>query len=123
ILIDGSAITAVGPNLAIPAGAERIDLSQSTCLPGLIDVHDHLTTDPSNTGYEGLGISVPRSAITGVKNARLTLRAGFTTVRNVGAAGYSDVALREGINAGEVEGPRMFVSGPALGITGGHCDN
>src|SRR5581483_12467683 len=73
ILIDGSTITAVGPNLAIPAGAERIDLSQSTCLPGLIDVHDHLTTDPSNTGYEGLGISVPRSAITGVKNARLTL--------------------------------------------------
>jgi imidazolonepropionase-like amidohydrolase len=61
--------------------------------------------------------------VAGVKNARLTLRAGFTTVRNVGASGYSDVALRDGINAGEVEGPRLFVSGPALGITGGHCDN
>ncbi|MBZ5604998.1 MAG: amidohydrolase family protein [Acidobacteriia bacterium] len=123
ILIDGSTISAVGSNVTIPAGAERIDLSQSTCLPGLIDVHDHLTSDPKDTGYQGLGISVPRSTVTGVRNARVTLRAGFTTVRNVGAAGYSDVALRDGINDGDIEGPRMFVSGPALGITGGHCDN
>lgn len=93
-----------------------------TCLPGLIDVHDHLTSDPTHSGYQGLGISVPRSAITGAKNAARTLRAGFTTVRNVGAAGYSDVALRDGINAGEIDGPRLMVSGPPLGITGGHCD-
>jgi imidazolonepropionase-like amidohydrolase len=66
---------------------------------------------------------VPRSTVTGVKNARQTLMAGFTTVRNVGADGYSDVALRDGIEAGDIDGPRMFVSGPALGITGGHCDN
>ena len=84
-----------------------------------MDVHDHLTMEPTQSGYESLGVSVPRQAVAGVKNARLTLRAGFTTVRNVGASGYSDVALRDGINAGEVEGPRLFVSGPALGITGG----
>jgi imidazolonepropionase-like amidohydrolase len=86
-------------------------------------VHDHLTFDPSNAGYTSLGISVPREAVTGVKNARITLLAGFTTVRNVGASGYSDVALRDGINAFEVQGPRLYVSGPPLGITGGHCDN
>jgi imidazolonepropionase-like amidohydrolase len=74
-------------------------------------------------GYERLAISVPRQTLTGAKNARLTLLAGFTTVRNVGAGGYSDVALRDAVNAGDVPGPRMLVSGPALSITGGHCDN
>jgi imidazolonepropionase-like amidohydrolase len=118
-------ITAVGPGGSpLPTGkATTVDLPLATCLPGLIDVHTHLTGDPSSSGYQGLGISVPREAITGVKNARLTVHAGFTTVRNVGAGSYTDVALRDGINAGEVEGPRMFVSGPPLGITGGHCDN
>jgi imidazolonepropionase-like amidohydrolase len=121
ILVDDDGhIVSVGG--AVPAIARSVDLSKGTCLPGLMDVHDHLTVDPQHSGYQGLGISVPRSAITGVKNARLTLQAGFTTVRNVGADGYSDVALRDGIDAGEIEGPRMKVSGPALGITGGHCD-
>ncbi len=122
---DSGAITAVGPaaSTALPGGIKPLDLSSVTCLPGFIDVHTHLTSDPGDSGYAGLGISVPRSAITGAKNARLTLRAGFTTVRNVGADGYADVALRDGINVGELEGPRMIVSGPALGITGGHCDN
>jgi len=117
-------ITATGAaSQLLPAGVTPVDLSESTCLPGLIDVHTHITMEPYMSGYEGLGVSYTREAIYGAKNAAQTLRAGFTTIRNVGAGGFSDVALRDGINAGDVPGPRMFVSGPALGITGGHCDN
>ena len=123
LLEDGKIVsTGATKEAKIPGDAVRIDLPDATLLPGMIDAHTHLTYDPK-FGYEQLAISIPREALTGAKNARLTLMAGFTTVRNVGATGFSDVALRDAINAGDVPGPRMLVSGPALGITGGHCDN
>jgi imidazolonepropionase-like amidohydrolase len=125
IVIEGDKIVSVGPAAAASAasGDNLIDLSKATVLPGLIDAHTHLTGDPKDVGYEGLGISIPREALIGAKNARVTLEAGFTTVRNVGADAFTDVALRDAISAGDVPGPRMRVSGPPLGITGGHCDN
>ncbi|MBZ5704343.1 MAG: amidohydrolase family protein [Acidobacteriia bacterium] len=121
IVIEGDKIVSVGPASDAPAGT-TINLPNATVLPGLIDAHTHLTFNPS-FGYQTLAISIPREALTGAHNARLTLEAGFTTVRNVAARGYTDVALRDAINAGDVPGPRMLVSGPALSITGGHCDN
>jgi len=125
IVIDGDKISGIGPAATVQAasGAVQIDLPNAIVLPGLIDAHTHLTFDAGAVGYQGLGISLPREALVGAKNARITLEAGFTTVRNVGARGYSDIALRDAINAGDVPGPRMLASGPALGITGGHCDN
>jgi len=125
VLIENGKIVAVqAGNIATPSAPRIIDVP-GTCLPGLIDVHVHLTSDPEEGGfgYAELGNSVPREAIFGAKNARKTLMSGFTSVRNVGARGYSDVALRDGINAGDIPGPRMQVSGPALTITGGHGDD
>jgi imidazolonepropionase-like amidohydrolase len=123
VIEDGKIISSgAAAEAKIPADAVRIELPNATVLPGLIDAHTHLTMDP-RFGYDELAISVPREALIGAKNARLTLLAGFTTVRNVGARGYTDVALRDAINAGDVPGPRMLVSGLALSITGGHADN
>ena len=125
IVIEGESIKAVGAaaTIRIPTGAEVIDLSRATVLPGLIDVHTHLTGDPTQHGYKSLAISDVRAALYGVRAARLTVEAGFTSVRNVGAKGFGDVALRDAINAGDFIGPRMLVSTYALGIKGGHCDN
>src|ERR1700732_965043 len=127
IWIEGDRIKAIGKAVdllsQVPAAAKTINLSNSTVLPGLIDCHTHLTYTPDMAGPAGLHISYPRQALIGAHNARVTLEAGFTTVRNVGAHGYSDIALRDSIEAGDVEGPRLLVSGPAMGITGGHCDN
>jgi len=124
IVIEGGKIVSVGPMAQTHrlSGDRFVDLPNATVLPGLTDAHTHLTGDPKDVGPQALTISVPRATLTGARNARITLEAGFTTVRNVGADGYSDVALRDAINAGDVPGPRMLVSGPPLGITGGHCD-
>jgi imidazolonepropionase-like amidohydrolase len=124
LVIEDGKIISVGDaaGTKAPADALRVELPNATVLPGLIDAHTHLTMDPT-FGYAELGISIPRETLIGAKNARITLNAGFTTVRNVGANGFTDVALRDAINAGDIPGPRMLVSGPLLGITGGHCDN
>src|SRR5438477_4619163 len=124
IVIEGEKISQIAPSAEVKAAAgdTTIDLPDATLLPGLIDMHTHLTFELSSLSYEGLKISTAREALHGARNALRTLEAGFTTVRNVGAKDYADIALRDAINDGDVIGPRMVASGPALGITGGHCD-
>jgi imidazolonepropionase-like amidohydrolase len=124
IVIENEKIVRIAPSSEITAAAgdTTIDLPDATLLPGLIDMHTHLTFDLNSLGYQGLSISTAREALHGARNARRTLEAGFTTVRNLGAKDYADIALRDAINDGDVIGPRIVASGPALGITGGHCD-
>jgi len=107
----------------LPAGATRVDLGARTLLPGLIDMHVHLTTDPTLSGYQGLEYTDNFWTVVGVANARKTLRAGFTTVRNLGSANFDDVALKQAIEHGYVEGPRIVPATYAIGATGGHCDS
>ena len=125
IVVQGPRIVAVGAatTTPLPAGATVLDFSNKTVLPGLIDTHTHVTSDPATPPYHDYGISVPRRALTGARFARETLLSGVTTIRNVGSSAYTDIALRDAIAAGDVIGPRILASGPALGITGGHCDD
>ena len=124
IVVEDKRIRDVGPasRVDIAASAKVIDLSAYTVMPGFVDTHTHVTSDPTISYYDSYNVSTGREAVFGVMNARRTLLAGFTTIRNVGAGGFSDVAVRDGIERGDVMGPRIFASGPALGITGGHCD-
>ena len=125
VLVTDGRIVAIDRSgqIDLPEGSEVIDMDGATLLPGLSDSHVHLTSRSDVHGYRRLTVSTPRAAISGVANAKTTLLAGFTTVRNLGAPGYSDIALMQAINDGEVPGPRIIPAGMALGITGGHCDN
>jgi imidazolonepropionase-like amidohydrolase len=125
IVVRDGRIERITPSADAPAtsGASEIDLRNATVLPGLIDAHVHLNSDGEDMGYSSLGISLTRATLKSVPTARRTLEAGFTTVRSVGAPEWSDVALRDAIEDGDVVGPRIVAAGPALGITGGHCDN
>ena len=123
ILVESGVIKKVAKNIPIKSEYEIIDLPDMTLLPGLMDAHVHLTGNTDLKGHEGISESSYLATIYGVKNAKETLMAGFTTVRNVGASNYSDVALRDGIEQKAILGPTLLVSGPPLGITGGHCDS
>jgi len=127
VLVQGERITAVNEGTDVPAGAKLVDLGDATLLPGLIDVHVHLTSDPTtgtgNYYQDALTLDVIDDAVIAPTLAKRTLDAGFTTVRNVGAPGYVDVSLRNAIDRGQIPGPRMLVATVPLGSTGGHADD
>jgi imidazolonepropionase-like amidohydrolase len=126
VVTDGK-IVGIGANASAPAGAEVIDLGDATLLPGFIDAHTHLTQmyreDYTKAMLDSLQETIPEMAIDGIANARITLMAGFTTVRDVGSDNYLDVGLRNSIDKGHVPGPRMLICVHAIGATGGHCDD
>jgi imidazolonepropionase-like amidohydrolase len=126
VVVKDGKIVAAGTSAGIPADAQVIDLGDATLLPGFIDAHTHLTgaykVDFKQAMLDELQKPISEEALDSSVNARVTLMAGVTTVRDVGSSNYLDVGLRNAINAGVVPGPRMLVSVHAIGATGGHCD-
>src|SRR5437762_2899201 len=126
VVVQNGRITAIGSRLAIPNGAQVIDLGDATILPGFTDAHVHVTDESSNDWnadtVAGLRRTIPEQTLRAAEFARRTLLAGFTTVRDVGSNDYVDVGLRNAIASGLAVGPRMQVSVHALGARGGHCD-
>lgn len=125
VVITDGRIVSVGSqgSATIPPGARRVDLPGMTLLPGLIDMHVHLTSLAEVGGYRRLEFTDSFWTAVGVANAKKTLDAGFTTVRNVGSSDFGDVALRQAIDGGWVSGPRVVTATWAIGATGGHCDD
>jgi len=121
VLINGERIVAVGRNLPIPMGARVIDLTASTVLPGLIDCHTHITEMPG-AAEDSLHRTFVDAAIVAPSHARATLMAGFTTIRDLGARQFVDIALRNAIDRGDIQGPRIVAAGMAISATGGHGD-
>jgi imidazolonepropionase-like amidohydrolase len=121
-ITDGRISAVATKGAATPADARHVDLPGITLLPGLIDMHVHLTSDPTFSGYRYLEFTDNFWTVVGVSNAKKTLEAGFTTVRNVGSANYDDVALKQAIEHGYITGPRIVPATYAIGATGGHCD-
>jgi imidazolonepropionase-like amidohydrolase len=110
-------------NSAVMTDRPHYDLGDMTLLPGLIDMHVHLDSDPSYGGYTGLQFGDRFWSVLAVPHALKTLQAGFTTVRNVGSDAWNDVGLRQAIDAGKIEGPRVVTAAYSFGATGGHCDS
>lgn len=126
VIVEGDHISQVGQSLAVPPGAQVIDLGDATLLPGFIDAHVHLDMEMSDDWYRDFYQGIMRfpaeQALYAAQYARRTLEAGFTTVRDVGSVDYVSLGLRNAINAGIAEGPRMLIANYAISSTGGHAD-